>query len=174
MQKTFTDTNENIIPYSGQEITWRVSAYAVITKGNKVLLKREGDGSRFDFPGGGVEPEEYLVEGLAREVAEEVGAKVKIGSQITMMESWFYLHEPQAYHHTLRFYYRAELVGDIGTPTDTKITQIKWFDWSEINDEEFQDDVRYMNDYLHPRKDWREKFEANLSEDDDEEDGFEI
>lgn len=148
MSRQFLNVNEQVIPYSGQEITWRVSAYAVITKGSQVLLKQEGDGSRFDFPGGGVEAEESLVEGLEREVGEEIGAKVKIGSQITMMESWFYLKEKQTYHHTLRFYYQAELVGDIGTPTDTKITQIKWFDWNEINDDEFQDDVRYMKPIL--------------------------
>ena len=52
---TFTDSNGEPVAYDGSEVTWRVSAYAVIVSNNQVLLVRGKDEKLFDVVGGGVE-----------------------------------------------------------------------------------------------------------------------
>src|SRR5215207_757949 len=56
---------------------WRPSVYAAITSPDHpgcVLMVQAGDGTgSWQFPGGGVEIDEPLVEGLKREVREETG-----------------------------------------------------------------------------------------------------
>lgn len=52
-----------------------VSAKAVIISAGKVLLLKQNDG-RWDLPGGKVDDEESIVDGLIREVEEETGLKV--------------------------------------------------------------------------------------------------
>ncbi len=52
-----------------------VSAKAVIISAGKVLLLKQNDG-RWDLPGGKVDDEENIVDGLIREVEEETGLKV--------------------------------------------------------------------------------------------------
>lgn len=51
---------------------YRVSVKARIRKGGKIVLVRE-DGKKWDLPGGGVEHQETIFEGLKRELGEEIG-----------------------------------------------------------------------------------------------------
>lgn len=58
-----------------REVCLRRGAKALVRSSNRVLLvkERHSDGSPFwTLPGGGVHPEESLVEGLHRELAEEL------------------------------------------------------------------------------------------------------
>ncbi|MEJ2871664.1 NUDIX domain-containing protein [Actinomycetospora sp. OC33-EN08] len=51
------------------ELSWRPSAYAIVLRGEEILLLPYLDG--VDLPGGGIELGESLEEGLLRELAEE-------------------------------------------------------------------------------------------------------
>jgi A/G-specific adenine glycosylase len=59
---------------------------AVIRDGDKVLITRRPAkgllGGMWEFPGGKVEPGESLEQALAREIKEELGVKIKVGSEI--------------------------------------------------------------------------------------------
>lgn len=62
--------------------TWyRVSTKAVIVKDGKLLFVKEGT-DFWDLPGGGLEHNETTLEGLAREVQEELGVNVKTSSNL--------------------------------------------------------------------------------------------
>ncbi|MGF7229674.1 MAG: NUDIX hydrolase [Candidatus Saccharibacteria bacterium] len=64
------------------EATWyRVSTKAVVIKASKLLFVKEGT-DLWDLPGGGLEHNETTVEGLAREVQEELGVHVKTNSDL--------------------------------------------------------------------------------------------
>lgn len=58
----------------------------VITKKNKFLISSRPAGRNFqgffEFPGGKVEPGEYLLEALYREIFEELGIKLKLNKTI--------------------------------------------------------------------------------------------
>ena len=59
-----------------EKVFFRPSVYGILIKDNKVLLvKQFGDG--YDFPGGGIDKHETVIDGLKREFWEETGFKVK-------------------------------------------------------------------------------------------------
>lgn len=53
----------------------RRAARGIILDGNQALLLYTKNYNDYSFPGGGVDPSENLIEGLYRELAEEVGAR---------------------------------------------------------------------------------------------------
>ncbi|MFA6249917.1 MAG: NUDIX hydrolase [Candidatus Shapirobacteria bacterium] len=58
-----------------------MSTKALIYKNNKILLIKEADG-RWELPGGGLEVGETFVEGLRREIKEEIGVGItKVSDQ---------------------------------------------------------------------------------------------
>ncbi|RAL25661.1 NUDIX hydrolase [Thermoflavimicrobium daqui] len=64
---------------------YKVVAKAIIFHENQVLILRKSEEERsikdthgWDFPGGSLEPNELLMDGLVRELVEEVGLQVKV------------------------------------------------------------------------------------------------
>jgi 8-oxo-dGTP diphosphatase len=64
---------------------YKIAAKAIIFDGDRVLILRKSKEERlakdthgWDFPGGGLEPCEPLMDALAREVKEETGLTVKV------------------------------------------------------------------------------------------------
>jgi 8-oxo-dGTP diphosphatase len=63
--------------------THRVAVSAVIINdAGQVLVSRRVDNGWFNLPGGGVEPNESIGEGLIREVREETSLEIEIGRLI--------------------------------------------------------------------------------------------
>ncbi|WP_342027837.1 NUDIX domain-containing protein [Fictibacillus solisalsi] len=58
----------------------RIRCTGLIIENNSVLLVEFDDkGIHYNLPGGGLQPGETIVEGVAREVLEETAAEVKVG-----------------------------------------------------------------------------------------------
>jgi ADP-ribose pyrophosphatase YjhB (NUDIX family) len=57
---------------------FRVGVFAVIEGDGRYLLARRADIGWWNLPGGGLEYDETVEEGLAREVREEIGAEIEI------------------------------------------------------------------------------------------------
>lgn len=74
----------------------RKAARGIILKGSKILLlytKRYND---YSFPGGGVDLHEYLVTGLKRELAEEIGAtNIEIISEFGYIDEYRPHYKPE-------------------------------------------------------------------------------
>jgi len=94
-----------------EEMTFRPSAYGIITRGERILLIRQPDGRLF-FPGGGMEIDETVPETVVREVREETGQEVTVGALACFHEEClFYTPETVAWH-SLCFFHYCELVSD--------------------------------------------------------------
>lgn len=68
---------------------YKIAAKAIIFQRDRVLVLRKSETERlaknhhgWDFPGGGLEPDEPIMEALAREVWEETGLRVKVISPV--------------------------------------------------------------------------------------------
>ena len=57
-----------------------VGCFAVIRKGNQVLMVEHNGDQMWSLPGGGLHGGENVLEGLSREVLEETGQSIKPGS----------------------------------------------------------------------------------------------
>ncbi len=62
------------------------------------------------FPGGGLEIHETLLDGLRREVWEEVGLEIE-GETLVYADDDFFLTPHGSHWHVLRFYYRVHVTG---------------------------------------------------------------
>ena len=119
-QFKFLNANLEEVPFDGSEITWRVSAYALIIKHGQLLLAKSKLENFYDVLGGGVAIGETIEETLVREALEEGGATIVIGKLQFCAMDWFY-HRKGKFYQTLLLYYDAELIGEPSEPTDPNI-----------------------------------------------------
>lgn len=130
-QRQFTDADQEPISYSQQELTWRVSAYALVVKDGKLLIIKNKLEKLHDIIGGGIEFGETIEDALHREAMEEGGVKIKIGKLLGTALDWFY-HKKGTYHQTLQLFYLAELSGELNSPTDLDIEWVGFVNLDEI------------------------------------------
>jgi 8-oxo-dGTP diphosphatase len=99
--------------------THRVGAFAIIRdETGRVLLSRRADSGWWNLPGGGVEPDESVEEGIIREVREETGLDVDVGRLIGVYS------KPQKHEIVLTF--ECHIKG--GTITNTEeADHHEWF-----------------------------------------------
>lgn len=119
--KTFTDANQKVVAYDGSPVTWRISAYVMITKDDHVLLIKNTHEELYDIVGGGIELGETIPEAVAREALEEAGAVVQMGKLVHVYEDFFY-HRDGKYYQTLQLFYAAILNGELVSPKDQSVT----------------------------------------------------
>lgn len=92
------------------KITFRVSVVGLFIDGDEVLLLHQITGpepDRWDLPGGGLEPGETLLAGLAREVKEEVGLQDFQVKQLLTVVEGFYPKSEDELAHTLNIVYHC-------------------------------------------------------------------
>lgn len=130
-QLKFVNANLEKVPYDGSVITWRVSAYVLITKNDTVLLTKSKHEKYYDVLGGGVDIGETIEETLHREALEEGGVHIKVGKLLFNAMDWFY-HREGRFYQTLQLFYEAELVGEASYPTDSNIEWTGFVPFTEV------------------------------------------
>jgi len=79
----------------------------------------------WEFPGGRVESDEFAEEALARELFEELGVAIAVGSPLTF--AW---HRELGREEILLLFYEASLV--LGEPCGREGQDVAWFSPSEM------------------------------------------
>lgn len=93
------------------EPSHRVGAFAIIfDDADRILVSRRTDSGWFNLPGGGVNPDESVTEGLIREIREETGLEVELGRLVGIYS------KPQKHEVVLTFCARAN--GGTLVPSD--------------------------------------------------------
>jgi len=96
-----------------EPIVWRPGAYGVLENDKGEWLMVEPTWStRLDFPGGGVEKDESIHEGVTREFYEETGYRVDVDDQPLFVDESYFYHEQLGYCHCVIMIYRATLKDD--------------------------------------------------------------
>lgn len=109
------DINGDVHIVSKSDLRQRTSVYGVIKTTKDILLIRDRTSSNktWDLPGGGVEADETLLDGLKREIKEETGLDI-VGkpSKICDFTEYFYDVESKTGWESTRYFYNIECVGD--------------------------------------------------------------
>ena len=98
---------------AGEPVEWRVGLYPLVfSADDKVLMIQSNFSGKYEFPGGKMELQESIAEGLARECLEETGYKIKLVSQTPIYsgEQYFFGNITKKFYHAIHLFYEAELI----------------------------------------------------------------
>ncbi|MBD3300723.1 MAG: NUDIX domain-containing protein [Candidatus Moranbacteria bacterium] len=110
-----TDIDNKRYKVDVKDLRFRPSVYAVIIKDHKVLLSKQWDG--YDYPGGGLDLGESILEGLKRETFEESGVKIKPLDIVWIEDAFFrFTYPKENFVHSILIYYKARYLK--GKPTN--------------------------------------------------------
>lgn len=107
-----------------------VKAYCAIENNNLILLTQDAEGlPGWKFPGGHVEDKELLVEGIKREIREEVSLEIDADG-VFLIEDFF--HAKRTDEHHMRFFFRAQKIGGSEKMREGEVGVAKWFSADEL------------------------------------------
>ncbi len=113
-----------------------VSAYAILENDKgQILLTREMDRPGYKLPGGWIDFEETVIEGVLREVKEEVGLLAKI-EELVWAEEYF----NKGRDHRIRLFFRAKVEGEEPVINGDEVESVEWVardDLERMGDERF-------------------------------------
>lgn len=107
---------------------FRVSVFAVIERDGRYLLARRSDIPWWNLPGGGLEYDESVEEGVAREVREEIGAEVEVLRLVGVYS------KPRKREVVLTFLCRLR-PGSPEPGTSEEVARVAWFLPAELPDD---------------------------------------
>ncbi len=82
------DVDASVTPQDYSTFKTRLAGRAIVFDGNKVALVKVGKHNYYMLPGGGLDGDNIQT-GLAREILEELGAQVKLGEEVGIIEVLF-------------------------------------------------------------------------------------
>lgn len=107
-----------------------VKVYCAIENSHLVLLTQDTEGlPGWKFPGGHVENKELLVDGIKREIREEVGLEVDTDG-VFLIEDFFHAKRPDEHH--MRFFFRVQKTGGSEKAREGEVGIVKWFSLDEL------------------------------------------
>ena len=105
---------------SAEKPRFRVGVFAIIERDGRYLLARRSDIPWWNLPGGGLEYDESVEEGVAREVREEIGAEVEIVRLVGVYS------KPRKREVVLTFLCRLRPESP-ETGTSEEVSRVAWF-----------------------------------------------
>ena len=104
---------------TGQRYTRRPGVYAVLLRGNSVLVTHQAEPvPEFQLPGGGIDAGEHPIAALHREVFEETGWKIEIGQRVGAFRRFTYMPEYDKWAEKVCTIYLARPIYRLGPPPE--------------------------------------------------------
>lgn len=118
------------IPQPDWEYLPRPAAHAILFDGSSRLLAVKYRGKYF-LPGGGVNPGESFEDALHREMAEEVGWTIRIGSKVGVAGEYVDVHEEGKHYNKIGHFFLGEIISATGFPIEAD-HEPKWLTIDEF------------------------------------------
>ncbi len=120
----------------------RESGYGVFIKDNKVFLVKPSWNNLFEFPGGGKELNESLIEALKREFKEETGSDIIEFEEepFHSINTKFYADDIDEYFDSTMFFFKINKISErTGSIDEIEIVEIKTIALNDLNKENTRD-----------------------------------
>lgn len=116
-------------------LDYRLSAYGILfdDQGRVLMGRDEKMNFGWNLPGGGVNKDETLEQGLIREFEEETGLIVKVGRTVSNRDSFIIMPTGRAVHAVMHFYLVEVMAGELlaaGNGFDT--SQVDYVDLEAV------------------------------------------
>lgn len=109
----------------GRKYKYRPGAYAILTRGDNVLLTFQADPFyEFQLPGGGIDPHENPIPALHREVMEETGWRISIRRHIETYRRFVFMPEYGIWAEKVCHIYHGHPTLRISDPTEAGHTDL--------------------------------------------------
>lgn len=136
-----------------EKLSHRPGAYGIVRHEDTILLMTTvGVNGRYCFPGGGIEPWETNAAALQRELLEEAGIQITVGSLALFQEDFFYYDPTGDAWHGLLFYYNCTpLTFDLfpaALVDDESATNPQWVKIEALQEENMQPQETWLLNYL--------------------------
>ena len=118
----------------------RVAQKAILIRGGAVLAVLNHNGKKWSLPGGRLHKGELPLDGLKREVREEIGAEIDV-KDIVCVELF---SNPEAPHVSIGYTATFSEPEPVLTLAKDEIAEITWVPLSEVDSFPFYDDCRNM------------------------------
>lgn len=147
MTTFFNAKQERVEKPSNEKISWRISAYAiVINNKGKLLMALSAVSLKYDLPGGRIELNESIKDGLVRECYEETGYKIAVRSMRPVFsgEQYFFSDIHKKFYHSILLFYGARLLSDkqevdaINAHGTQETEKVKWMQLKDLNKQNCQ------------------------------------
>lgn len=116
---------------TGQRYTRRPGVYAVLLRGDSVLLTHQAEPvPEFQLPGGGIDAGEHPIAALHREVFEETGWKIEIDQRVGAFRRFTYMPEYDKWAEKVCTIYMARPIYRLGPPSEPGHTAL----WLPVED----------------------------------------
>jgi 8-oxo-dGTP diphosphatase len=122
-----------------------IGAKAIIVNEGRILVLREAsydegtNEGKWDVPGGRINPEEPIIEGLKREVMEESGLQIEAGEVLGVYETFPTIKGEAC--HIVRVYYQAKLISPDEVTLSGDHDLYEWIDPKTVTDKVFVSDI---------------------------------
>lgn len=117
---------------------------AIIRREQKLLItQRRGHshlGGLWEFPGGKVEPGESLEQALVREIAEEIGVTIQVGSEFFQVEHHYPTRSVRLH------FFECTITG--GEPQVIEVAALRWVGAEELHEFQFPEADRELIERL--------------------------
>jgi 8-oxo-dGTP pyrophosphatase MutT (NUDIX family) len=125
-----------------EKLSFRPAAYGIIVNDGKVLLVTNRNTGQYYLPGGGCEIGEKLEDVVRREVYEETGIEISVGSLVLFRESFFYYDPQDVAFHGFSFFFRCTprtltLIADEQV-NDIEAEKPRWIEIKALRAADFQ------------------------------------
>ena len=121
-----------------------VAQKAVIEKDGKILVVRGIGDTVWEFPGGRLDAGEAPVDGLVREIKEELGVVITDVRPLRVLPSYHYKSKT----HNVYIAYSCTYDGSPMTVDDTELEELKWVTREELKDLPMFDDGKEVAMHL--------------------------
>ena len=108
-------------PRAGQRYRLRPGAYAILPRGDDLLLTNQAEPwPEIQLPGGGIDPGESPLQALHREVFEETGWRIGQPRRLGAFRRFTFMPEYDLWAEKLCILYLARPVRELGPPVETE------------------------------------------------------